>query len=184
MIAPHELKNKVFNKTVRGYSCSEVTEYIEFIIEQYTELYRENLELKNELHKTNVKYSELHNDEDAIRAVIVKAQKLSENIVEQAKKEAAGIIEGAKEKCMEYIEDAEKRIDNSNAQIERTRAEAEAYKAKLFRQYAEHIKLLQELDTDASPVNKSDLRQSVSDKIDSDVQEAKDNISEFAASDK
>ena len=49
MIAPHELKNKVFNKAVRGYNCSEVTEYIEFILEQYTELYRENSELKNEV---------------------------------------------------------------------------------------------------------------------------------------
>ena len=83
MIAPHELKNKVFNKSVRGYNCSEVDEYIEFLLEQYTELYKENSDVKNELHMTKVKYSELHSDEDAIRAVIVKAQRLGETKMKQ-----------------------------------------------------------------------------------------------------
>ena len=92
MIAPHELKNKAFNKAVRGYNASEVDEYIEFLIDKYTEVYRHNCELENELRTTKVKYSELHHDEDTIRAVIVKAQKLGENIVNQAKTEAQNII--------------------------------------------------------------------------------------------
>ena len=33
MIAPHELKNKAFNKAVRGYVISEVDDYIDFLID-------------------------------------------------------------------------------------------------------------------------------------------------------
>ena len=38
MIAPHELKNKEFSKSLRGYSTVEVDEHIAFLIEKYTEL--------------------------------------------------------------------------------------------------------------------------------------------------
>ena len=46
MLPPHELKNKTFGKAMRGYNPVEVDEYIEFLIEKYTELYRENDELE------------------------------------------------------------------------------------------------------------------------------------------
>ena len=48
MIAPHELKNKEFSKSLRGYSTVEVDEHIAFLLEKYTELYRLNDELENE----------------------------------------------------------------------------------------------------------------------------------------
>lgn len=46
MLAPHELKNREFTKSLRGYSTVEVDEHIDFIIEKYSELYRENDELE------------------------------------------------------------------------------------------------------------------------------------------
>ena len=49
MVSPHELKNKEFQKAMRGYSIAEVDEYIEFILAQYTELYRQNAEMEQQL---------------------------------------------------------------------------------------------------------------------------------------
>ena len=46
MLAPHELKSKSFSKSLKGYNPSEVDDYIEFLIDKYTELYRENSELE------------------------------------------------------------------------------------------------------------------------------------------
>ena len=40
MLAPHELKNKQFQKTFKGYNPQEVDEYLAFVLEKYTELYR------------------------------------------------------------------------------------------------------------------------------------------------
>ena len=40
MIAPHELKNKTFSRTVRGYNPAEVDQYFDFLIEKYTEAYK------------------------------------------------------------------------------------------------------------------------------------------------
>ena len=49
MLAPHELKNKQFQKTFKGYNPQEVDEYLEFVLEKYTEAYRENSELERKL---------------------------------------------------------------------------------------------------------------------------------------
>ncbi len=176
MIAPHELKNKAFNKSVRGYNCIEVDEYIEFLIDKYTELYRHNSELENELRTTKVKYSELHHDEDTIRAVIVKAQKLGENIVKQAKTEAEAIIESVKEKCQEKIDEAEKKIIESNGETEKIKAMSEEFRSRLYEEYLEHIKILKALDlTPPSSLN-STLQNEIGSALDGEIANAKDKV--------
>ena len=168
MIAPHELKNKAFNKAVRGYNISEVDEYIEFLIDKYTEVYRHNCELENELRTTKVKYSELHHDEDTIRAVIVKAQKLGENIVNQAKTEAQKIIDSTKEKCNQTIEEAENKVSQCEQEMIKVKTLSEEFRNGLYEQYVEHIKALKALNFDTpakSESNKEELMQSVDEKI-------------------
>lgn len=178
MIAPHELKNKVFNKSVRGYNCSEVDEYIEFLLDQYTELYRENSELKNDLRTTKVKYSELHNDEDTIRAVIIKAQKLGETIVQQSKNESSSIIDTAKGMCNKEIEEAENKVVECQNEINKIKNLAEEYRNKLYNQYLEHIKLLKSMDFSFPLPEENGIREEVNNYIDTETKKAKAKISE------
>lgn len=182
MIAPHELKNKVFNKAVRGYNCSEVDEYIEFLIDKYTEIYRQNCELENELRTTKVKYSELHHDEDTIRAVIIKAQKLGENIVNQAKTEAQKIIDSTKEKCNEKIEEAEKKVLESQEEIANIKTLSEEFRNRLYEQYLEHIKTLKALDLNPAPLEEGVTREELNDDVDLQIVKAKDKLSDVNSS--
>lgn len=176
MIAPHELKNKAFNKAVRGYNCTEVDEYIEFLIDKYTEVYRQNSELENELRTTRVKYSELHHDEDTIRAVIVKAQKLGENIVKQAKTEAESIIESVREKCQEKIDEAEKKIVESRNETEKIKAMSEEFRSRLYEEYLEHIKTLKALDLTPPSTEDCELQSEIGTGVDSEIKDAKDKV--------
>lgn len=156
MMAPHELKNKEFAKAVRGYNCAEVDEYIEFIIDKYTELYKANSESEKELKIMKLKYNELRNDEDTIRAVIVKAQKLGEGIVAQAKDEAEKIIETAREKCDAVINIAAVKIDEEKKRMEDIRNISEDFRQKLYEQYIEHIKNIKSMDF-ALPAEAADV---------------------------
>lgn len=176
MIAPHELKNKSFNKAVRGYNAAEVDEYLEFLIDKYTEAYRRNCELENELRKTKSKYSELHHDEDTIRAVIVKAQKLGENIVKQAKAEAEAIIEATKEKCSEKIVEAEKKIIESRAEIEKAKALSDAFKNSLYEQYVEHLKALKALSINVEALSETEFKNDATSKVENDIEDAKGKV--------
>ena len=176
MIAPHELKNKAFNKAVRGYVISEVDDYIDFLIDKYTEVYKKNAELEKELHNTKVKYSELHHDEDTIRAVIVKAQKLGENIVSQARVEADKIVETSRQTCRENVEDAERKIQESLKEAERIRALSESFRQNLYDEYLEHLKILKDMDLSLNLSAQNTLAQIVDKDAGEQIEKAKEKL--------
>ena len=49
MITPMDIENKEFKKTFRGYNEEEVDEFLDAVKEDYENLYRENLDLKEKL---------------------------------------------------------------------------------------------------------------------------------------
>jgi len=146
MIPPHELKNKTFQRVVRGYNVTEVDEYFEFLIDKYTELYRENAELEKQIKVMTAKYDDLANDEQSIRAAIVKAQKLSEKIIESANREASALLSSANEKCAAIVEEAKRKVGEERKKILVIGDVASEFKDRLYDQYIEHIKLLKDMD--------------------------------------
>lgn len=176
MIAPHELKNKAFNKAVRGYVMSEVDDYISFLIDKYTEVYRKNLDLEGELHKTKIKYSELHNDEESIRAVILKAQKLGENIVSQARVEADKIVEASRETCRVNVEAAEKKIAECREEAEQIKACSEAFRQRLYDEYVSHLQILKGMDISLDLSSGKTLADEVDDKTNEQIDKAKSKL--------
>ena len=76
MLAPHELKNKAFSKSLKGYNAAEVDDYIEFLIEKYTEAYRENSELDRKLRVVVNTLDEIKDEEESIRNTLISAQKM------------------------------------------------------------------------------------------------------------
>lgn len=183
MIAPHELKNKAFNKAVRGYVMSEVDDYISFLIDKYTEVYRKNLDLENELHKTKVKYSELHNDEESIRAVILKAQKLGENIVSQARVEADKIVEASRETCRLNVEEAEKKIDECRKEAENIKSLSEEFRQRLYDEYLSHLQILKGMDISLDLSGKKSLSEEVETKTGERIEKAKDKLETIRSDD-
>lgn len=183
MIAPHELKNKAFNKAVRGYAMSEVDDYISFLIDKYTEVYRKNLDLEDELHKTKVKYSELHNNEESIRAVILKAQKLGENIVSQSRIEADKIVEASREICQKNVEEAEKKIDECLAEAEKIKAASEEFRRRLYDGYLSHLQIIKEMDVSLDLSGKKSLADDVESQTQERIERAKDKLETIRSDD-
>ncbi|MEA4832495.1 hypothetical protein SDC9_111850 [bioreactor metagenome] len=146
MISPHDLKKKTFQKAVRGYNSVEVDEYIEYLIDSYTELYRENAELEKKLHILGSKYDELAGDEKSIRSAIIKAQKLSETIIDNAKKEADAVIAGISGRCDSVITEAAKKVEDEREALKTLRTSAQDFKEKLCDGYMQHIKFIQALE--------------------------------------
>ncbi|MGE5507088.1 MAG: DivIVA domain-containing protein [Chitinophagales bacterium] len=49
MLTPLDIQNAVFHRTFRGYSEAEVDEFLDRVVAEYEQLYRENLALKEQL---------------------------------------------------------------------------------------------------------------------------------------
>ncbi len=110
MVAPHELKNKTFTRTVRGYNPAEVDEHIEFLLETYTDLYRENDEYSHRIAILEEQLEKYTRDSEAIRTALLNAQKVSEKIVDDANKKSEIIIKSVKEACDEKLDEIKDEI--------------------------------------------------------------------------
>lgn len=196
MLAPHELKNKTFGKAVRGYNPNEVDDYIDFLIEKYTELYRENDELERKLKIVVTNLDEIRDEEESIRATLVKAQQLGEKIVREANEKADAITDSIKTRCKAIITDFRKQYSAERKEVWQLRNTVLDFKKNVYELYRDHIEELQSIsvneleqlvipeDTEVVGRILSDVKDAVQTQVDAgeDVKREQDlNVSEPAA---
>lgn len=156
MLAPHELNNREFTKSLRGYSTVEVDEHIDFIIEKYSELYRENDELEKKLRLTEAQLDAMKGEEESIRSALVNAQKASTRIINEANERADVIMRSAKNSCDRLIAEFKANIKKETERLNEARKEVAAFKAALFEEYQAHIELIEKIAPDIAPVPSDD----------------------------
>lgn len=145
MLAPHELKNKQFQKIFKGYSPQEVDEYIEFVLEKYTEAYRENNELERKLRIVVTNLDEIKDEEESIRSTLISAQKMAEKIIADAN-DRADIITGAiKDRCDGVIAEFRQQLQAEKEKAWIMRTSIIDFKKKVYELYGKHIEELKDL---------------------------------------
>jgi cell division initiation protein len=145
MLAPHELKNKTFSKTMRGYNPAEVDDYIEFLIDTYTNLYRENSELERKLKIVVTNLDEIKEEEEAIRSTLLKSQKLGEKIIRDANEKAEVIINSIKDRCDAIIADFRNQLAEEKKEMWKLRTKILDFKKNIYDLYRDHIEELQSI---------------------------------------
>ena len=139
MLAPHELKNKPFSKSIKGYNPAEVDEYIEFLIGKYTEVYRENNELERKLHVVVTNLDEIKDEEESIRSTLISAQKMADQIVKDASDRAEVITGAVKERCDAVIAEFKEQLKAEKEEMWELRTRIVEFKKQLFDMYRGHI---------------------------------------------
>ncbi len=157
MLPPHELKNKSFTKTMRGYNPIEVDEYIDFLIEKYTELYRENDELERKLKIAVTRLDEVKSDEDSIRSALVDAKRAANKIKADAEDRAEAIVRAAKASCNTILADFNEKIILGQDTITELRLDALRLKQELFEKYSEHIRYIEALSANIDAIEVPDV---------------------------
>ncbi len=145
MLAPHELKNKQFQKTFKGYNPQEVDEYIAFVLEKYTEAYRENNELERKLRIVVTNLDEIKDEEESIRSTLISAQKMAEKIIADAR-DRADIITGAiKDRCDGVIAEFRQQLQAEKEKAWVMRTSIIDFKKQVYELYGKHIAELKDL---------------------------------------
>ena len=109
MIPPQELKKKDFTKAMRGYEPTEVDEYVDFLIDKYTEVFSQCDEFQSKLRLVASRISEMQSEEEAIRTLSISTQKQCDKMLEEARVEADKIIKEAQDKSQAMIEAGEQK---------------------------------------------------------------------------
>lgn len=145
MLAPHELKNKQFQKSFKGYNPQEVDEYLEFVLEKYTEVYRENSELERKLRIVVTNLDEIKDEEESIRSTLMRAQKMAEKIIADAN-DRADIITGAiKDRCDGVIAEFRQQLQAEKEKAWVIRTRIIDFKKQVYELYGKHIEELKDL---------------------------------------
>lgn len=145
MVTPQELKNTEFSKGFKGYTCAEVDSFVEYVTEQYAELYRENTELEKRIRVLSAKLDEAKSEQDSISATIVNAQKMADEIIRDANEKANAINTAIKESFGEIVAGYREKIDDQQKRLFEAQKIAVEFKNGILDGYKKHVASLCEL---------------------------------------
>lgn len=135
MLTPQELQNKKFEKAVfGGYDMSQVDDFLDSIIGDYTDIYKENITLKSKMKVLVDKIEEYRSVDDEIRKMLYTAQTKAKEMIANAEKEASNIINEARSTAESSIIEMKASYDNEKEKLATMKAETS--------QYAEQIKAI------------------------------------------
>src|SRR5687768_2423630 len=105
-IAPIDVTHKTFSKKMMGLDPQEVYEFLRDIADQMEELVRERNRLKDEITKKEQSMVEYVERDQALRATITAASKMSDTLRSDAERESQLIINDARQRADMLVKDA------------------------------------------------------------------------------
>ncbi|MGI6225338.1 MAG: DivIVA domain-containing protein [Peptococcales bacterium] len=110
MLTPLDIHNKEFRRALRGYDADEVDEFLDEVIKDYEHLYKDNLNLKDQIESFQENIARYRDLEDTLHNTMILAQQTAEEVKKNAEKEAELIIRNAQQKGDRIISDAKEKI--------------------------------------------------------------------------
>ncbi|NLO99927.1 MAG: DivIVA domain-containing protein [Clostridiaceae bacterium] len=128
---PNDLQNIAFKKSMMGYNILQVEDVLLKVVEDLSELIKENAKLKEKLEDSQDKVKYYKTIENNLHNSLIIAQQTSEEIVANARNNADNIVKEAELKAQQIIEEAHKQVLNVKFEYENLRRDVTAYKAKI-----------------------------------------------------
>ena len=129
-LTPMDINNKEFKKGIRGYSVEEVDEFLDEVVENYEEVYKENSRLKESLSRVNEKLEHYEKLEVTIQNTLLLAQNAADQAKESSEKQAELIIGNANETAQRILDKAHGDVIAINDEYERVKQEFIKFRAK------------------------------------------------------
>lgn len=144
MLTPLDIENKEFKKGIRGYKEDEVDDFLDRIKEDYENLYKENIELKDKISMLSDQISRYKNIEETLKNTLIIAQNTAEEVGQNATKKAELIVEEAENKRKLIIESANNEVVNIKRDYEEVRKEFKLFRGKFLDLLEDQLKNIQE----------------------------------------
>lgn len=162
MLTPQEITSKEFGKAVfGGYDMAPVDSFIDTVVKDYTDLYKENAVLKNKMKVLVEKIEEYRATEDAMRMALLTAQKMAKEITDEAEKKSRTMIEDAERVAREKIEEYRAEVAMEKAKVDAVKKETGSYLNKVKALLGEQAAFLEKLDEVVGPVETAEAEPQV-----------------------
>mgnify|MGYP000975480576 CR=1 FL=1 len=166
MITPLDIQKKEFRRGLRGYREEEVDAFLDRVIEDYENLFRENQVLKEKIAMLEENIGRYREMEEVLKNTMIMAQKNADELRQNAEKEASLLLDQARleaeqitseaeekaaelmqvseQKASELLNEAEEKVRLLSEEFHRLEKEAQAFKIKLLALLRAQMKLLED----------------------------------------
>jgi cell division initiation protein len=131
MTTAQEIREKTFERAIRGYDIGSVDEFLDQMAADFTAMEKENAALKSKMRVLVEKIEEYRQTEDSMRLALLSAQKMSSDIETEARQKADALLTQARQKADSITKGATDNIRNEELKL------AEAKKAT--QKFIEHM---------------------------------------------
>lgn len=142
MITPLDIRNKSFNKALRGYSSDEVDEFLDRLIEDYEKIFKENIELKDKLNVQGEALQHYKSMEETLQNTLIIAQNTAEDIKKNAYAKADNSIKEAEMRAGKIVADASEEVVKVRKELEEIKRQYIVFKTKFEALINAHLELL------------------------------------------
>lgn len=130
MITPLDIQNKEFQKVFRGYKEADVDMFLDEIVEDYENIYKENMELKDKIVALSEQIKRYNNLEETLKDTLIVAQSTADEVTTVARNKAEVIVEEAEIKAKKLISTAEDDVKNIRKEYEYLKKEIFIFKTR------------------------------------------------------
>ncbi len=141
-LTPLDIHNKEFRTVLRGYDRNEVDEFLDLIIKDLEQVFKESAELKDANHALREKLEHYHNLEQTLHNALVVAQETAEEVKASAKREAQLIIREAEMKAERLVDEAIGKVRRMTAELDEMRKQAGVFRARLINLLKAQLEML------------------------------------------
>lgn len=145
MVSSEDVRRVTFEKSMRGYRCDDVDDYLKQVAESMEALSAQNDDLQKKLVVLAQRIDQYRAEEDTLRTTMINAQRLGENVIREAKQKAAEIIRTANMKAEDREQRARDDVELAKQEIVTLKSEADSFKRSLMEMYRKHINLISKL---------------------------------------
>ncbi len=148
MLSLEQIKSVTFDRIVRGYRPEDVDDFIAQVAEQLEKLMADNKELENKLYILADSVEGYRNDEEALKAALINAQRLGESVIREANQKAEHILKEAKVKADRDFDIAMEKVHAEQIHLARMQQEVARFRGDVIEAYKQHIHQLSNLPID------------------------------------
>jgi len=148
MLTPLDIHNKEFKRSFRGYNEDEVDEFLDRVVKDYEQLYRENLDLKETIDRLNSKLDHFQHMENTLHNTLVIAQETAEEVKLNAKKETELMIKEAEVRSQRLIDEAMSKVRRMTGEYEELQKQAQIYRTRMRTLVQAQLEMLKSSEDD------------------------------------
>lgn len=149
-LTPLDIQSHHFARRMRGLDAGEVESFLRLVAEDFEDVIRESERQRDRIRELEARVAELSAHEETLRATMMTAQTVSEDLRRTAAKEAEVLIAEAEVKAEKVLDAAHRRVAKLAEDIREMRQLRTRIASSVRSTIETHLQLLEGLSTDGA----------------------------------